>query len=144
MRTRRASTAIKLVLALVCVASIWLTPSAPAVGSTAATKVSDESLQAYEQQLANGQIAVARFSGKAHVMHLTLKDGRHVRVIYTPGAESKLRAALQAKGVSLPAPKKAAGHHTLRDIGIGVIVLLILIAIGVVLVLRRRRREEQY
>jgi hypothetical protein len=141
MRMKKASTAIKLAVALVCLASISLTPSASAASST---KFTDESLQAYEQQLAGGQIAVARFSEKAHAMHLTLKDGRHMRVVYTPGAEPKLRAALQAKGVSLPAPKKSAGHHALRYVAAGIIVVLIAIAIGVLLVIRRRRREERY
>jgi hypothetical protein len=83
MRMKKASTAIKLAVALVCLASISLTPSASAASST---KFTDESLQAYEQQLAGGQIAVARFSEKAHAMHLTLKDGRHMRVVYRPRA----------------------------------------------------------
>lgn len=143
MRTKRVSIAIKLAVALVCLASMSLTPTASAAGSTG-TKVTDESVQAYEQQLASGQIAVARFSGKAHAMHLTLKDGQHLRVIYTAGAEPKLRAALQAKGVSLPAPKKSAGHHTLIYVAAGIIVVLIVIAIVGLLVIRRRRREEQY
>ncbi|MGD1058639.1 MAG: hypothetical protein ABR992_14630 [Solirubrobacteraceae bacterium] len=144
MRIKRASIAIKLAIALVCLASIALTPAASAAGSTASTKFTDESLQAYEQQLASGQIAVARFNEKAHAVHLTLKDGRHLRVVYTPGAEPTLRAALQAKGVSLPAPKKPTVHHTLRYVAAGIVVVLILITIGILLVIRRRRREEQY
>jgi ATP-dependent Zn protease len=143
MRIRRASTTIKLAMALVCLAGIALTPTAAAAGSTASTKVTDESLQAYEQQLASGQIVVARFSAKAHAMHVTLEDGQHLRIIYTPGAEPKLRAALRAKGVSLPAPKKSASH-TLRYVAVGVLVIVILIAIGVLLMIRRRRREQQY
>jgi hypothetical protein len=143
MRAKRASTAIKLAMVLVCLASIALTPTASAAGSTASGKVTDESLQAYEQQLAGGQIAVARFSAKAHAMHVTLTDGQHLRVIYSPGAEPKLRAALQAKGVSLPAPKKSASH-TLRYVAAGILVVVIVIAVGMLLMIRRRRREEQY
>lgn len=143
MRTKRASIAVRLAVALVCLACVFLTATAFA-DSTASTKFTDESLQAYEQQLAGGQIAVARFSGKAHAMHLTLKDGRHMRVIYAPGTGSKLRAALQAKGVSLPAPKKATGHHTLRYVAAGIVVVVIVIAVGILLVIRRRRREAQY
>jgi hypothetical protein len=142
MRIKKASIAIKLAIALVCLASIALTPTASAAGSTASTKFTTESLAAYEQQLASGQIAVAKFSEKAHVMHLTLKDGRHMRVVYTRGAEPTLRAALQAKGVSLPAPKKPTIHHTLRYVAAGIVVVLILIAIGILLVIRRRK--DQY
>jgi hypothetical protein len=121
-----------------------LTPSALAAGSSGNSKLTDESLQAYEQQLVNGRIAVARFNEKAHAMHLTLKDGRHMRVIYKSGGEPALHAALQAKGVLLPAPRKPTIHHTLRYVAAGVLVLVILIAIGAVVLIRRRRREEQY
>ena len=143
MRTKRASITIEFAMALLCLASIALTPTASAAGSTASAKVTDESVQAYEQQLAGGEIAVAKFSAKAHAMHVTLKDGRHLRVIYTPGAGPKLRAELQAKGVSLPAPKKSASH-TLRYVAAGVLVVVILVAIGALLMIRRRRREERY
>jgi hypothetical protein len=144
MPTKRVSVAVKLAMALVCLACISLTPSAFAAGSTVSPKFTDESLQAYEQQLASGQITVVRFNEKAHAMHLTLKDGRHLRVVYTPGAEPTLRAALQAKGVSLPAPKKATIHHTLRYVAAGILVIVIVIAVGALMVIRRRRREEQY
>jgi hypothetical protein len=144
IRTKKGSFAIKLAMALICLACVWLAPTASAAGSTASPKFTDESLRAYEQQLASGQIEVVRFNEKAHAMHLTLEDGRHMRVVYTPGSEPTLRAALQAKGVSLPAVKKPTVHHTLRYVAAGILVVVLLIAVGAVMMIRKRRREAEY
>jgi ATP-dependent Zn protease len=144
MPTERVATTVKLAVAIVCLAYISLTATAFAAGSTAKPKFGDESLQAYDQQLAGGEVSVVRFNEKAHTMRVTLKDGRHLHVVYAQGTEPALRAALQAKGVSLPALKKSVVHHTLRYVAAGVLVVVILIAIGVLVVVRRRRREAQY
>lgn len=144
MPTKSASTAVKLAIAFLCLACVSLASSALAAGSTTSSKYTEESMQAYERQLAGGQIAVARFNEKARAMHLTLKDGRHMRVLYKAGEEPALHAALQARGVTLPVLKKHTIHHTLRYVAAGVLVLVILIVIGVGVVIRRRRREERY
>jgi ATP-dependent Zn protease len=143
-RASRASLAIEIVLAVVCLAcaSLILVATADAKAKSKGTeKIGQESMQAYEQQLAGGQIKLARFNPAKHTMRLTLKDGKHVRVSYTHGEEPKLRAALKADGVSVPATVKPKINHKNRYIAAGaLVVVLILIVAGVVVVMRRRRR----
>src|ERR1700677_2321798 len=145
-RARRPSLALEMALAVLCLAcTCMMLVSSAAAKPKASTKSVQESMQAYEQQLASGQISVAKFSPAKHTMHLTLKDGSHVHVTYTHGEEPKLRAALLAKGVSLPGVAKPKISHKNRYIAAGVVVLvLILIAIGVVVLVRRRRAARDY
>jgi hypothetical protein len=107
-----------------------------------------ESLQAYEQQLAGGQIQAATFNKRVRSLHLTLKDGRHVLVKYAAHGEPALAAALAAKGVPVtiekPAEaakeaKKAPVHHKLRYIAGGILVAVIVV-VGAVLLVDRRRK----
>jgi ATP-dependent Zn protease len=148
-RALRRSLAIETALAVLCLVGaclvlVW-SPSAADAKSKPSAKFAQESMQAYEQQLASGQIKVARFSPAKHTVRLTLKDGSHVHVTYAHGEEPKLRAALLAKGVSLPAVAKPKVSHKNRYIAAGAVVLvLILIAIGVVLFIRRRRASDDY
>lgn len=142
-RPTRTSPIARMTLAVLCVTCICLTA---AVGVAAAKKGSEagihfttESTQAYEQQLAGGQIQAAKFNTKVRSMHLTLKDGRHMLVKYPPHGEAKLVAELKAQGVSVPAIKPA--HHKLRYIAAGVLVI-VLILVGLVLYMRRKRVEE--
>lgn len=130
-------------MAVVCLACACLVLAASAAGvkaSNAGVHFTQESTQAYEQQLAAGQIQAAKFDTKALTMHLTLKDGRHVYVSYPPHTEAKLVAALRAKGVSVPAVKKTKSHK-LRYIAGGIVIVVVIVVVAI-LIVRRRRREE--
>jgi hypothetical protein len=141
----RRSAAVKLAVCAACLACLlsclWLAPAAFAAGSEAGVHFTLESMQAYEQQLAGGQIQAAKFNTKARSLHLTLKDGSHVRVSYPPHDATKLSEALKAHGVSVPVIKSATAHHKIRYIAAGVIVLLVIL-VGAALYIRSRRDED--
>jgi ATP-dependent Zn protease len=139
----KASLAIKIAVAIACIACVCMAPAAYAAKATG--NFTKESIQAYEQQLSSGQIKQATFNPPKHTMRLTLKDGTHFHVLYQHGEEPKLRAALASKGVALPKVTKPHIDHKLRYIAAGVgVVVLILIAAGLVLVRRRRRAAMEY
>ena len=133
------------VVFLACVCLLLIASPAAAKKSKSKVKVGEETIQVYEQQLAGGQIVVAKFNPPKHTMRLTLKDGKHVRVVYAHGQEPKLREALKAKGVSLPAvPKPKISHKKRYIAGAALVIVLILIVVGVVMISRRRRAARDY
>jgi len=119
--------------------------------STGATKshFQHESVKEFEKQLSAGQIEAATFNKKAHTLHLSLKDGRHLLVSYSSPEEPQLVAKLRAKGAPAQVEKSAkkaaskakAVHHTLRYIAGGIVVILIGVLVAVLLVNRRRRGQ---
>jgi len=142
-RSRRTRALVRLALAILCLACTSLIPVASAAAKSASeanAHFTQESTQAYERQLAAGEIQAAKFNGKTLNMHLTLKDGRHMIVKYPRHGEPKLVSELKAHGVSVPAIK--TDHHKLRYIAAGILIVVLLIIVGVLLVIRRRRRED--
>jgi hypothetical protein len=139
-RMRRPTTRpFRLALAAACLA-LALTPAA----APAAVHFQRESFPEFEHQLTGGQIHAATFNKKAHTLHLTLNDGRHVLVSYPSHEEPQLAAKLQAKGVPVVVEKKkkkakAAVHHTLRYVAGGILIVVIVV-VGAVLMVDRRRR----
>jgi hypothetical protein len=107
-----------------------------------------EGQQAYEQQLAAGEIREATINKRLRRMRMTLKDGRHVFYRYPPKGEPAVAAQLKAKHVPVtvltPAQAKREAskiprHHKIRYIAGGVLVAVILI-VGAVLLINRRRK----
>jgi hypothetical protein len=142
--TRRAALAGVIVMSAIGVACASPAPNAFAAKSEASTHFTLESVQVYEKQLAGGQIMVARFNPKKHSIHLTLKDGRKVRVVYPPQQRGKYTAALKASGVTISASKAPSPSHKRRYIFGGIaLVVLIVVVVGVVLVLRRKRANAE-
>jgi hypothetical protein len=144
-RSPRARQLAPLPLTL-CLSLALLAPVASAAEAT--VKYTHESLKAYEQQLASGQIQNATFNKRVRSVHLTLKDGRHMLVKYAAHGEPALAAQLQAKGVPVtvlkPAEaareaKKIPVHHKLRYIAGGILVAVIVIVAAVLLFDRRRK-----
>jgi ATP-dependent Zn protease len=127
-------------IGVACVSSV---PGAFAASSKDSAHYPLESAQIYEEQLAGGEIKVARFNTKKRSLHLTLKNGTKVRVSYPPHQKPKYEAALKAAGVSLSAAQ-APSHKKRYIVGGIAIVVLILIVIGVVLVVRRKRADAEY
>lgn len=152
IRRPRALHHSKILLSAVLLACACLSAAAAsAVAAEAVVTYTDESLPAYAQQLASGQIQAATFNKKVRSLHLTLKDGRHVLVKYAPHEEPKLAAQLQVKHVpvTFEVPPGAAKsttakpvHHKLRYIA-GGILLAVIIVVGVVLLVDRQRKRAE-
>lgn len=119
--------------------------AAPAQGATT-VKFTHESYSEAQKQIAAHQVASATFNKKAHNLHLTLTDGRHVLASYPSHDEPAIAAQIKAAGAAVTVEKvkkKKAAHHKLRYIAGGILIVVILI-IAVVLGLNRRKdREEQ-
>ncbi len=134
---RAAVLAMTLALALVTAAS-----------ATGAVHFTHESFGAFEKQLAAGQIHAATFNKKAHTLHLSMNDGRHLLVSYPSHEEPQLAAKLAAKGVPVAVEKKKAKkattavHHTLRYVAGGIVVIVVIVVAAVLLVDRRRKLGE--
>jgi hypothetical protein len=109
-----------------------------------------ESQQAYEKQLAAGEIVAATFNKRVRNVHLEVKTGEKYLVHYPPKDEPHILSQLQAKGVHVTilspsaakaeASKKGSVHHKLRYI-VGGIVVGIAAIVGIVLVVDRRRKR---
>ena len=108
-----------------------------------------ESQQAYESQLAKGEIESATFNKRIRSLHLTLKNGEHVLYKYPPNDEPTLAAALAAKKIPVTVltttqakaeASKAPVHHKIRYIAGGILVVVVII-VGVVVLFDRRRKR---
>jgi hypothetical protein len=137
-------------LSLLCLALALSATVASAAES--AVHYTKESLQAYEKQLAAGEIQAATFNKRVRSLHLTLKDGRHVLARYPPKDEPTLAAALKAKAipVTILTPTQAKTEaaktpvkHKLRYIAGGILVVVVLIVGAVLLVDRRRKHAAE-
>jgi hypothetical protein len=145
--TIKVSLTRKLILSLACAACALGCATAVAAGAEVVVVYQKESLSAYEQQLAKGEIASATFNKKIRSLHLTLKNGQHVLTIYPPHEQPKYEAALQAKNIPVTVLKPAAAdkeaakpvHHKLRYIAGGVLVLVVIVVGGVLFMDRRRK-----
>jgi len=136
-RAAAAAAACFLVLALAAL------PVASAVGAGTVIHYKHESYEAFQRQMAAGQIRAVTFNKKPHSVRVTLKDGSRVLAIYPSHEEPQLAAALSAKGVTVAVLKpkvkaKPAVHHTLRYIAGGILVVVILAILAVLLIGRRR------
>jgi membrane protein DedA with SNARE-associated domain len=121
---------------LVCLACACGVTVAHAAGSKSGENVAKESLQAFEKQLAAGEVKSAALKTKRHLLHVKLADGRHLTVEYTKSA-GRVRSELVAHGVTLP-KVKAPAHKTRYIVGGALVVVLILVLAGLLLWRRRR------
>jgi hypothetical protein len=144
----RVSLTSKIAVAVAALACVFVLSVTVAVGAEAVVRYQKESMQAYEGQLASGQIQAATFNKKVRSLHLLLNNGSHVLTIYPPHDEPTLVAALTAKHVPVTilkpadASKEAASkpvHHKLRYIAGGILVVVIVVVAAVLLVDRRRK-----
>ena len=146
--------AFKLSRTVLCVAGVafacMLASAASAAAETTVVYVK-ESQQAYEQQLASGQIQAVTVNKKLRSLRITLKDGSYVLAKYGRKEEPKTVAALEAKHVpvTILTPTEAAKqvtkkpvHHKLRYI-VGGIVIVVIVIVGAVLYINRKRQSER-
>jgi hypothetical protein len=110
-----------------------------------------EGLPALIVQLGKHEVHALTFHpapAPGHV-HVSMNDGRHFTVVYTPSEQARLIAMARADGtrvtVATVKPKAAAKpvHHTLRYIAGGIVVVVIVVVVAVLLVDRRRKLGEQ-
>jgi hypothetical protein len=129
-----------LALAAVVTAVALSVLAGPALGAVHFTPEPYKTLQA---QIAAGQIHAVTFNKKAHSIHVTLNDGRHVIASYPSHDEPALAAQLASKGASVKVEKakKKAVHHKLRYIAGGALIVVIVI-VALVLGLNRRRPRD--
>jgi hypothetical protein len=147
-RSSRARKAALLALT-VCLALVLTAPVAGA--AEAKVTYTHESLKAYEQQLASGQIQAAQFNKRVRSLHLTMKNGKHMLVKYAAKEEPKLAAQLEAKGITVTVEKAAEAvkeakkpvKHKLRYIAGGILVVVVLVVGAVLLVDRRRKTAAE-
>jgi hypothetical protein len=125
-----------------------LAPVGLAVATGAVIHFQHESYQAFQNQLASGQVKAVTFNKKPHSAHITLKNGTLMLAVYPPLQEHQLAAELAAKGVPLTIEhthKTTAAkpvHHKLRYIAGGILVVVILTILAVLLIGRRRNLAE--
>jgi hypothetical protein len=88
-------------------------PSPPASkGEPSIRKAEEsESLAAYEQQLASGQIQAATIIKRIRTAHIMLRDGQHVVLKYAAHQEPQVVAQLKAKGVAVTVLGKAQAEQ---------------------------------
>jgi hypothetical protein len=124
-----------------------------AAGASAATVIhfQPESVSALNAQLHHHEVHALTFHptpAPGHV-HVSLNDGRHMTVIYTPSDEAQLLVLAHADGtpvsIAVAKPKAAAkpAHHTLRYVAGGILVVVIIVVAAVLLVDRRRKLGEE-
>lgn len=148
LRTARSSLTRFGALALALLACAALLAASVAGAAEPVIRYTKESIPTYEKQLSGGEIAAATFNKKIRSLHLTLKSGQHVLVIYPPHEQLKFAAALEAKNIPVKVLKPAAAareaaskpvHHKLRYIAAGILVVVIIVVGGVLLADRRRK-----
>lgn len=138
---KRSMSSSKALAAIACLA-ITVIVAIPASAATV-FHFQPETMQQFEVQLAHGQIHASTFNKKAHTLHLSLNDHRHMLVSYPPLEYKKIVASLEAKNVPVAvekhakAPVKKAAHK-LRYIALGILVIVILAVLAVLLLGRRR------
>lgn len=149
--TRRAISRFRIALTVACLVLAGAMPTALAAAAEAKIVYTHEGVKEYEKQLDAGEVQAAVFNKKIRSLHLTLKNGTHMLVKYSPHEEPKLDSQLKAKGVTVAILKpaeankevpKTAVHHKLRYIA-GGILLAVVIIVGIVLFIDRRRKAAR-
>jgi len=137
-------------LGLLAPLALFVVLALPAVGLAAATPTYiHEGQQAFEQQLAKGEIAEGTFNKKLRSLHVKTKQGTLYLYKYAKKGEPALSAKLKAHHVRVTVlkPTEAAkevkpAKHKLRYIAGGILIVVIVI-VGVVLLVNRRRRGSE-
>jgi hypothetical protein len=155
MRTLPPARALPRTAALAAMLALGLTASAPPLAAAATATVRtvappatlpayvEESRSAFEGQLRAGQVREAEFNKVAEHLHLLLRDGRHMLVVYPGHEQPRIQAQLLAAGVPVAVERTARAatgtvHHTLRYVAAAILVI-VLLGLALLLIARRRR-----
>jgi hypothetical protein len=147
-----ASTRLRVLMTVAVSCLVLGAGSAGAFAAETTAKYVDESQQAYEHQLAAGEIAEATFNKRIRSLHIVLRNGQHFRFRYPPKDQPTLAAALKATHVPVTIltpteakkeASKAPVKHKLRYIAGGILIAVVVIVGGVLLFDRRRKRMAE-
>jgi hypothetical protein len=133
----------------VCVALALALLGIAAAGPASAATVVHFQHESYQQlltQLRNREVRAVVLHAKGYKAHVSLDDGGHMTVTYTPAEEPRLAEAARAGGASFAVAtsthKAAPVHHKLRYIAGGALIVVILVVLVVLLIGRRRELVE--
>jgi hypothetical protein len=148
IHSRRAPRISRIAVSVVCLLGASLAISASAVAATV-IHFERESVPALTTQLNHAQVHALSFhpaSPTGHV-HVSLNDGRHMTVAYTPSEQAQLLALAHAHNTSVTIAKAKTttakpAHHKLRYIAGGILVLVIIVVLAVLLIDRRKKLGE--
>lgn len=137
--------------AVAACAALTMLLSVPLAGAATTTpRFTKESKEAYEQQLAKGEIKEGTFNKKLRNLHIELKNGQLFLYHYGKKESKKLVSDLQHKHIKVTILNKTAAtkeakakpaKHKLRYIA-GAILLAVIVIVGIVLLVNRRRERE--
>jgi hypothetical protein len=142
----RAPLLSRTALGVAAVALAFLTITATAT----AIHYESETLTVLQGQLGHHEVRSVSFhpgTGTGHI-HATLKDGRHLTVVYADSEQAQLIAQARAEGARVTIAKakakaaKKPAKHKLRYIAGGILVVVIIVVAAVLLVDRRRKLNE--
>jgi hypothetical protein len=106
-----------------------------------------ESYEALLIQLRKGEVHAVVLHPQGYKAHVSLENGGHMTVTYTPSEVAVLEAQAHAHGssftVATAAHKTTATHHKLRYIAGAILIVVIVIVLAVLLVGRRRALVEE-
>jgi hypothetical protein len=106
-----------------------------------------ESYQQLLAQLRNREVHAVVLHTKGYKAHVSLNDGGHMTVTYSPTEAPRLAALVRNSGASFAVAtsthKAAPVHHKLRYIAGGVLIVVILVVLVVLLIGRRRELVEE-
>jgi len=140
-------------LAFAAMLALCLVLATPASGLAATTpEYTHESKEAFQQQLAKGEIKSAEFNHKVRRLHITTKNGHLYLYHYEKKGSKALEDELKAKHIhfTVLTPSAAdleakehpvAKKHKIRYIVGGVVIVLIVIGLIVYFVRRRGMRD---
>jgi len=138
LRAFTRSQRVAAVALLACVCAV-----ASAASASAATPAVKESLVIFEGQLNGHQVSAVTLRTKAHTFHVTLKDGRVVKVVFPSAEQQRLIQDLGAEGITVKVAKVSSPSHKRRYIVGGVVIVVIILAVVGLLLRRRRRMREE-
>jgi ABC-type phosphate transport system permease subunit len=139
----RSSRSLNVVLATACVALTAIVLAVPAGAAT--IYFEKETLRAYEGQLRHHEVHAVTFhpGSPAGHLHISLNNGGHMTVEYSPAQQASLVAAAETantrvKVATVKVKKTTAVKHKLRYIAGGILIVVIVIVLVVLLIGRRR------
>ena len=88
----------------------------------------------FEGQLNGHRVRAVTLRTKAHTLHVTLEDGRVVKVVFPSSQQQQLVSEIGAKGITVKVAKvKSPSHKRRYIVGVVVIVVIVLAVVGLLL-----------
>jgi ATP-dependent Zn protease len=134
----RASLTVAVAVIALAVGALAFAPSA-----LAAASLTNESLATFEGQLNGHRVMRVSLLSSSHALHVTLRNGRKMRVVFPASEQQRLVSEIRSEGVTVKISNAKPAHAKTRYILGGVAIALVLLGGGGWLLLRRRRMREE-